>query len=650
MIYLSAYLLLQFFCVLYFLIERSGSGRLKIFAWSAVGLDLLLIGMQVRYASSTRTGIIPQLFSNPTLAIVFCLAQLIPLLHFLPEGLERYRRYAMKTLMLIYAALFMVVIVNTQTRGALVGLGLGVIVMAIILLLRRGERKIVRIISGAGIALLIGAIALIFVFKGTPAVRHNEILWRIASISLNDSTTSSRVATWEAGLEGFYSKPILGWGVESFQQAFNLHFPVRIYTDEGTPLWFDRPHNLLIQYLVEGGVIGFGLYLALLIVICIALLKKFKGSSYVGILFTGLIIAYVGQNLFVFDSINSYVPFYFLLAFTVSLAFRDESSQSHTASPVSVKAAYAYPAILITVIAVVCAVYFINVRPLEANGEFVTYYREETNSTNQVYKPDATQKIFAVIDASPYLGRAELLGVYSEFAVGLLQNDTSVSDADFRALVDGLVQRFDRERQQGYNSDARFDMFELNLYLNAGKLDPKYYQDLLTLAERSIPLSPDRPQMYYIRGRAYMSLHRFADGIADFQHAVALAPTIPDAHMNLFAGYATIGDSAKAQAEVEKLKTLQSPLSIDSYARLTSIYVSSKMYDNAIALIQDGMTIHPESKVDLYIGLAQVYAAAGKNKEARAAMQAAVQLDPSVSSYATDFYQRLDAGQFITKQ
>jgi tetratricopeptide (TPR) repeat protein len=284
---------------------------------------------------------------------------------------------------------------------------------------------------------------------------------------------------------------------------------------------------------------------------------------------------------------------------------------------------------------------------MNANQKYVALYHEQTQE-GATYDPAVTQKVFDVLDTSPYLGKAELLGVYSEFAVSRLR-DTGANPEHMKALVSGLVERFDRERAAGYNQDARFDMFELSLCLNAGFLDPAYFNKVLTLTEEALPLSPDRPQFYSLRGRAYMGLGRNDEGLADFKRAVELAPNIPEAHMNLFRAYLIIGDHVKAQKELQALSTI-SPFDTQMLARISGVYIAAGLYDDAAKLLQEAIAQLPDSAVEIYIGLAQVYAAAGDAKQAREAMQQAVTLDNSASSYAEDFYRRLDAGELTKKK
>jgi hypothetical protein len=62
---------------------------------------------------------------------------------------------------------------------------------------------------------------------------------------------------WEGGLEAFKEKPLLGWGPDNFEQAFQKYFDNRLYQEDYIgEVWFDRAHNVVVDTLVDVGVLG----------------------------------------------------------------------------------------------------------------------------------------------------------------------------------------------------------------------------------------------------------------------------------------------------------------------------------------------------------------------------------------------------------
>jgi len=66
---------------------------------------------------------------------------------------------------------------------------------------------------------------------------------------------TERPVVWQQGLEAFYNKPILGYGLNNFNYAFQDTFrPEVAFTNNSN--WFDKIHSATLEPLVETGVIG----------------------------------------------------------------------------------------------------------------------------------------------------------------------------------------------------------------------------------------------------------------------------------------------------------------------------------------------------------------------------------------------------------
>lgn len=645
--YLAAYLVAHLFFAAYFLLQRNKELLLvRSFAWMCIVLDVIVFYFQISTSSvGAERGMLQLLLSHWLLALSFLIVQGVSFSYFVFRENRRYTVVIDRVLASLLLLLFGGILLNTQTRGALVGFAVSALFTLFVLIVRKTTAIRVRAASAAAVFMLFVGFGAIFVFKDSSVVREQPILARISSISAGDATAVTRLATWKAGLKGLRDRPVFGWGSENFAQVFNLYFPTIIYTDEGTPLWFDRPHNLLVQYAVEGGIVGLLVFIATVMYVIILLIRR--GSDTTGLLIAAFMVSYVVQNVFVFDSINTYILLYLIFALVYSILYKPpiiESTPTVRTTPLSVAAAFMIGAVVL----IGWSSWKLNIRPFQANRAFVRHFFAQTSAAQAVYSTEQTRQIFSVFDAAPFLGRQELLGAYSEFVVDRIR-EKKASESDLRELVDGLAERFDRERAGGYSHDARFNMFQMNLYLNAGAIDSEYYEKVLPLAEVSIPLSPTRPQLYYIRGRTYMNLGRYEEGLADFKKAVELAPKIPDAHSNLFAAYATVGDRDAAREEIVVLRTLIQ-FDVKAYSRFVSIYVAAGLFDEAQSLLQQALQELPEQAPGLYVGVAEVHALAGNDAEARTAMQEAVRLDPSTATYAEDFYRRLDAGEFRKKR
>src|SRR3990167_8332186 len=107
-----------------------------------------------------------------------------------------------------------------------------------------------------GLLVAVVLAGLFFMFRSPLSESSFEPVRRIASISLNDVTVSSRLFVWKNVFEEAKLKPLTGYGAEHVDVLFN-----RVY-DPGDILeeWFDRSHNAYLDYFVQYGILGVLLY------------------------------------------------------------------------------------------------------------------------------------------------------------------------------------------------------------------------------------------------------------------------------------------------------------------------------------------------------------------------------------------------------
>ena len=82
---------------------------------------------------------------------------------------------------------------------------------------------------------------------------------RIASVHIQRPSVQSRLAAWEAGLEGFAARPVLGWGPENFVAVFGRF--ASGYGAAAQP--HDQAHGKSVEVAATTGSLGLVAYLAL---------------------------------------------------------------------------------------------------------------------------------------------------------------------------------------------------------------------------------------------------------------------------------------------------------------------------------------------------------------------------------------------------
>lgn len=168
--------------------------------------------------------------------------------------------------------------------------------------------------SGWASVFLVGvSVLLILLFTSGSSVQERYI----------QESSAARIIVWEAGVQAFKDRPILGWGPENFQFAFNQNFDNRLYLNENIgEIWFDRAHNIFIDTLVSVGVAGAATY-ALLIIISVAVLVRATRSGLISLLeahvLVALIVAHILQLQTAFDTVGTYGLLAFVLGYLLWL-------------------------------------------------------------------------------------------------------------------------------------------------------------------------------------------------------------------------------------------------------------------------------------------------------------------------------------------
>ncbi|KKT80825.1 MAG: hypothetical protein UW78_C0024G0010, partial [Candidatus Azambacteria bacterium GW2011_GWA1_44_9] len=224
---------------------------------------------------------------------------------------------------------FTILLYLTQTRGTILGLIGGLFLLGLILAWR-GEGRLKKMAIGLSIGVVV-LVGMFFALRNTDLIKNSQTLSRFASISLTEQTTTSRFTIWSMSLKAVAERPILGWGPESYVYVFSKYYDPVLWRQEP---WFDRSHNVFLDWLVTTGVLGLTAYLflfgvAIYYLFRLGLLRK-KDSNQtemIGVgLLVALLVAYFSHNFFVFDNLISYILFFSLLGYIHTWVTEDKKS------------------------------------------------------------------------------------------------------------------------------------------------------------------------------------------------------------------------------------------------------------------------------------------------------------------------------------
>ncbi len=221
-------------------------------------------------------------------------------------------------------------ILITESRGVMLGLAVGSVVALAYVAFKKPVAMPVAA-KNAPKAFPVRTLALrvligIFVFGSLFVATRHAALWqkvpglgRIAQFSTSDLTTQSRLANLKLTLRAVEPRAdnvknmLVGWGWDNYVFAWQAYYDPALYMHEKAI--FDRAHNKILDMLVMNGVLGCLAYLAIWFYMFRAMLKIGRRSTYVAAVFIMFGSAFFIQNMFVFDTVISYVPFFAVIAY-----------------------------------------------------------------------------------------------------------------------------------------------------------------------------------------------------------------------------------------------------------------------------------------------------------------------------------------------
>ncbi|MBP9701568.1 MAG: O-antigen ligase family protein [Candidatus Pacebacteria bacterium] len=205
------------------------------------------------------------------------------------------------------------IIYKTATRGTIIGIGVGLFIASVLYAWKAKGDLVGRRIAFAVIALVVVSVTTLYIAQETSFVKNSNTLNRVAqSLSVKKLLDNPRAKyIWPIAIEGIKEKPILGYGQDGFNYVFNKFYNPKMWTEEA---WFDRAHNVFLDWFIAAGLLGFLAYILLYI---LALRAIWKGDFTLKekAVLVGILAAYAVHNMTVFDNISSYILFFSLLAF-----------------------------------------------------------------------------------------------------------------------------------------------------------------------------------------------------------------------------------------------------------------------------------------------------------------------------------------------
>lgn len=246
------------------------------------------------------------------------------------------KRLYLRYIYLLSVILNSIIIYLTATKGVILAALFGVIFFSLFIITGKLETPKERLLKNVALS-MIGVIIIsslaFWSFRNTftryvgdtDFIQKEKPLFRLATM-FSGSSTRSRLRHWRVAWDGFKKRPVLGWGQENFVSVYTIN---QVPNNENISI--DRVHNIVLEWLVNAGLLGIFSYLAIFgfafYVTWAAFRKNFIVKIEALTIITALVVYFV-QNLFTFDTINTYLVFFTLLAYIDNLAYPGGTSYS----------------------------------------------------------------------------------------------------------------------------------------------------------------------------------------------------------------------------------------------------------------------------------------------------------------------------------
>ncbi len=541
-------------------------------------------------------------------------------------------------------ALFEIYIIYlTATRGVILAMLAVAGLLTVYFAIRRPADPKEFMLRRVSLALLIiGAIGLTLFFglRNLDIVKKNPVLARFVSISFSERTVQSRFLIWRMAWEGVKERPVLGWGQENFYLVFNKYFNPKLWSSEP---WFDRSHNVFLDWAIHTGLLGLLAYLAVLFFGVKNVWTAWRGgrvSFYEAGILGGLFGVYFFQNLFVFDNFQSYFLLFLTLGFSDYLANAEAAPAKPVHSDYSLAAARmrnAWIAVGTTGAVVLLSLYFLNIRPIIASQSLI----QALAKSNQGAAISEIQAGFEKSINYGTFGSGEAREQLASLYYSVVNAQDRGSDDEKKKFTEFTIREM-RALTDVPAPDAKHLLFFGSVY-NAGvAFNPSYASEALTALEKALQLSPTKQPIYFELASTQLALGNVDAALQLMEKATTLDPAFPNAHLNtaLVAILAKRNDIA--DKEISVYRNLSQTLDQATIQRLIQAYLRNNDFAKIKLLIEEGIKTFPES-AELYGQYAAVLATMGDKEGARRAATRAGELNPQLKPEVEKFIQELDS-------
>ncbi|MDD3098622.1 MAG: O-antigen ligase family protein [Candidatus Pacebacteria bacterium] len=537
----------------------------------------------------------------------------------------------------------------TLTRGAMLGYLISIVLVVLAMIFLSKDKNILpfRKIGTIFLIIILVFSTLIFIGKNTDFVKNNSILNRFTSISLTDPTALSRIFSAEIAWKSFLQKPIFGWGQENYEAAYVQNFNPEVLKYLPEDFYFDRAHNKPMEVLATNGIFGFLSYLSIFGIAFYFLnqLRKRQEWFLPSLAIGGCLAGYFIQNIFLFDFHESYLMFFLVLAFIVSLseivslhsskAIEKNNKANNYLDYASKMGSY------LMIVIIICSVSFSTIqwvfKPyLVSKGISRTGYFMKQGQGEKAF-----QELRKITSRPTFFEDDIVIAVKKMYSLYSFK----ITEEDKKSIL-GLLYEVAEERAA--KRPWRFTL--INTKADLETMLSQWDRDYLLKAEESVEMIlsqfPYFPSSHLFASKFFVLNGEIERGIQEAEKVIEVDPKIATAYYILGSAYNEIEELEKAGIYLVKAAELNYPFKDKGQILyVINFLIEEKKYSIIEKLYLQAIQVDPQD-VSLYTSLAATYGRMQNKEKAIEYAKKAVELNPAIQESANEFIQLVENEQW----
>ena len=438
-------------------------------------------------------------------------------------------------------------VVLGSARGATLSLMLGVLLATLLVFINHSGKKI-RIIARILLGIFLSSIV---VFLLLISLKGNYINKKFV-----EETGGFRQLYWHQAFMGIQDHPVLGWGMGNFSLVNEKYFDTKVldkdYLDaEKTS---DKAHNIVLDTLINTGILGLLAYIMIYILSLRLVWNSGKINKYNKAIFSGLLFAYLLQNMVFFDVLVSYIMFAFLLVIISVLS--DEKNNISTENNEEYQNFNFKKIILLFTVITLCFIFsvryfvFLPAQETIANKVFYDlpsetrgYSKQELDFSNFGTSKDTENYALSVFFS--YLNNFNyILNDKANHSAYIKDIDLVIKKIAINSISGGLTYS---------GSHIMFQLYDLRY-----QLEP---QDTLLptmrlLSENEILLSPNNVRGYIDKARVFYYEKKYDEAMGVLESVILFDPNNVRIHSIIIEIAKKIGDKKLVKEKIERAKNI----------------------------------------------------------------------------------------------